>query len=44
LRTLRFKDLELARDPLDYLGFERGLDAAIGELWTALGSVETLWL
>jgi hypothetical protein len=32
LRTTRFRDLELARDPLDFLGLERVLDAAIGEL------------
>jgi hypothetical protein len=32
LKTTRFKDFELARDPLEWLGLERGLDAMIEEV------------
>jgi Reverse transcriptase (RNA-dependent DNA polymerase) len=32
LKTTRFKDMELARDPLEYLGLERRLDAVVGEI------------
>jgi hypothetical protein len=32
LKTTRFRDMELARDPLEYLGLERVLDSALSDL------------
>ncbi len=32
LRTVRLQDFELGHDPLELIGFERGLDAAIDEI------------